>query len=66
MSSLVSLLAAQTMVLTNNTEQELFYGVHIPIKDAPPPQAIQNELMAKAIAKRERKQAKRIKNNYLN
>ena len=38
-----------------------FSGVHIPQKDPPPPQSIQDELIAKADEKRERKAAKRIR-----
>lgn len=49
----LSLLAVAAIALEGSGE--LFKGIHIPVKDAPPSQDIQEETIAKAIAKRKRK-----------
>lgn len=60
MSKLAALLAINSMVLTNDGGNDLFNFVHVPEKDNPPPQHIQNELIAKANEKRKRKAKKRL------
>ena len=53
------------LAFAESSESNIF-GVHIPKKDTTPPQHIQEELIANAKAKRERKNRKRLHDNFGN
>ena len=64
MSKIGYLAMASLFAAASNDGKHYPGGAHIPQKDAPPPQAVQDELIAKAKAKRLRKNQKRLYDNF--